>query len=149
MQCSSNAESFTKLGWPRRSVTRTTVPERMPTQSCYHSATDPMGVTACSRCAQANANNVRGSPRIALAGKPNTPTLTTLEAQVRVLGFLSSHGALELEIPELLKTLFTAQVVLDFILYGSKQEQICEKTKGSRALELLCTADAEPSPLEV
>eukprot|EP00913_Durusdinium_trenchii_P008315 g7810.t1 len=140
------AEETAVLGAPVR--TADPKPTRMPVPERLHCATDPQGVTSWGKVANARMAARGHALRVATeslpAGVPfpwrqlgfpyqvpnevREPFVPGWARQVRMLSIISNHGALDLEIPELLRHLFPQWLDVRFVLGGSSQGKICEKT---------------------
>ena len=153
----SQARATTVIGSPRR--TPDPVPKRMPCAARRHTGADPQGVTSWGRLAgdymTARARVLafattdlpagRAFPWQKIGPPHKVPDLTISRLQlmpgwsrrVRMLGIVSQHGALDLEIPELLLRLFPTWLEPQFVLEGSIRK-VCAKTEGSRVMDLLC-----------
>ena len=136
------------LGEPRR--TDDPRPQRLPVAERLHAATDPQGVTSWGKVAAARMA-ARGSalhvatqalppgykfpwrqlgmpyqvPDERLARQAFVPGWSR---QVRMLSIISNHGALDLEIPDLLLHLFPHWLHVRYLLGGPNRNKICEKT---------------------
>ena len=154
------ARSTAVIGSPRR--VPDPVPARMPCPARRHAGTDPQGVTSWGRhvaeymSARANALALattdlpagRAFPwhRIGLPYKAPDFSISRQHflpgwlRRVRMLALVSQHGALDLEIPELLLRLFPTWFDPQFVLEGSV-EKVCAKTEGSRVMDVLCPAE--------
>lgn len=155
----ARARQTTVLAAPRR--TDDPRPARMPVLERYHAATDPQGVTSWGKVA-GQRMAMRGQVlRIADTLPPGhpypwrqlgfpyqapdyqqaaQPFLAQWSRRVRMLSLISNHGALDLEIPDLLLTLFPQWFEPRFLLGGSNRGKICEKTEGSATVDALCAA---------
>eukprot|EP00930_Biecheleria_cincta_P078285 TRINITY_DN6570_c0_g1_i3.p1 TRINITY_DN6570_c0_g1~~TRINITY_DN6570_c0_g1_i3.p1 ORF type:complete len:791 (+),score=97.78 TRINITY_DN6570_c0_g1_i3:101-2473(+) len=140
--------------------TERSIPSRMPTPQRYYSATDPQGVSSWGRQAvnimAARADMLHGAwvehgPRQELPwhvlGPPHMPSDSAklesefcpgLSHKVRMLSMISGHGALDLEIPELLLQLFPRWFEPRFLMVTGEATLICARTEGSTVLDKLC-----------
>ncbi|CAJ1340305.1 unnamed protein product [Effrenium voratum] len=146
------------LGLPRR--VGDPIPEKMPTAERYHAATDPAGATSWGKslAAQMAARGqvLRLATEVLPPGHPfpwkelglpyRVPDreqarrlfLPGWRRKIRMLAILAYHGALDLEIPELLLHLFARWFHARFVLSGANTQHICRNTEGSRTLATLC-----------
>ena len=161
------ARLTTVLGDPRR--TEDPKPSRMPVPERYHAATDPQGVTSWGKVAgtrmAARGHVLRIATNTLPPGHPfpwsqlglpyqlpdykqaAQPFLAQWSRPVRMLSLISNHGALDLEIPDLLLHLFPQWFQVRFLLGGDNRGKICEKTEGSAAVDALCASHRlRPAP---
>jgi len=148
------ADALVKLGRLRQSVRPK--PQRLPTPERYHRATDPMGVTSWGNVAARWMTQRQDAVQAALEMAQPVPwsrvgpSWVTRKLmgkngefnpmrRVRLLAFISQHGALDLEMPELLLTLFPEQIEGRFWLGGCNKKAICGKGEGSVTIERLCS----------
>ncbi|CAE8696741.1 unnamed protein product, partial [Polarella glacialis] len=140
-------------------------PPRMPPTERFHSATDPQGVTEWGRyaaehlaarqtaiygaLARARADGTPmpwaslGTPWVWARPDVKEPLLPGFGRQIRLLGLVTCHGALDLEIPELLLSLFPQWLEARWVLARMKNAKICSLTEGSLVLDRLCPAARE------
>ena len=151
------------LGDPHR--TGDPQPGRMPVFERLHAATDPQGVTSWGKVA-AKRMRLRGhvmsvQRELLPPGVPYPwkqlglpyqspdhqqaaqPFLAQWARKVRMLSLITSHGALDLEIPDLLLHLFPRWFDVRFLLggTGTNRLKICEKTEGSTIMDNLCRVE--------
>lgn len=130
-------------------------PRRLPPWQRYHRATDPMGTTNWGRQAAERMELHASAVALALSlGQPlqwerlgpswvprssGAPQARASSPQrVRFLPVVSQHGALDLEVPELLRQLFPELLETRYVLAGEQEEAICAKTQGSEVIASLC-----------
>ena len=154
------AQRTAVLGDPQR--TGDPQPGRMPVPERLHAATDPQGVTSWGKVA-GKRMRLRGHvmsvqrellpPGVPYPWKQlglpyQSPDyeqaaqsfLAQWGRKVRMLSLITSHGALDLEIPDLLLHLFPQWFDVRFLLGGTDTNRfkICEKTEGSTIMDNLC-----------
>eukprot|EP00438_Fugacium_kawagutii_P000254 Skav212299 [mRNA] locus=scaffold732:641530:643934:- [translate_table: standard] len=154
------AEKATLLGAPsHRKAPR---PKRMPVPERYHAATDPQAVTTWGKMAEIRMAGRGDVLRVASETLPPgvpypwtklgppyqppdyvqaaKPFLADWSRRVRMLAIITVHGALDLEMPELLLHLFPQWFQARFLLGGAFRGRPCNKTEGSAVMDALCAS---------
>lgn len=146
-------DALVKLGGTRQFIQPR--PQRLPIPQRYHRAADPNGASSWGRMAATWMSQREDAVQAALAINRLPPwnrvgrawivheelaldIAFRPERPVRLLALVSQHGALDLEMPELLLSLFPKQLDGKFLLTGFNQRAICKKSEGSLTMARLC-----------
>eukprot|EP00927_Polykrikos_kofoidii_P003181 TRINITY_DN11263_c0_g1_i1.p1 TRINITY_DN11263_c0_g1~~TRINITY_DN11263_c0_g1_i1.p1 ORF type:complete len:788 (-),score=70.66 TRINITY_DN11263_c0_g1_i1:14-2377(-) len=134
-------------------------PTRMPRIERYHRGTDPMGVThwgaRATEWLAAHSEMIfertmngklpdwnRIGPAWFKGPSPREQRKMLSPGRVRLLALVAQHGALDIEIPELLAELFPSFLDVQYMLYGEKVIDICKGTEAS-VMTKLCPLASE------